>query len=99
MVDEDPEWPEDEYLRCLRGERARYAWVLCTYGGMTSAQADAEAAAFYPYELPGAPHRGLVFHDEAWHWAMLGLRGDYYWGDHPDLAQPPAAYRALGEPD
>ncbi|WP_406673847.1 hypothetical protein WBK31_35620 [Nonomuraea sp. N2-4H] len=45
---------------------------------------------------PGEPYRGLVFHDEAWHWAMLGIYGERYWVAHPELADPPPEYRALG---
>jgi hypothetical protein len=39
--------------------------------------------------------RGLAFHDLAWHWAMLRLKGEMYWQRHPDLAKPSAAYEAL----
>jgi hypothetical protein len=49
----------------------------------------------YPYESSDEPNRGLIFHDEAWHWAMLRIYGDAYAGDHPELAQPSAEYRAL----
>ncbi|WP_017589657.1 hypothetical protein [Nocardiopsis ganjiahuensis] len=54
-----------------------------------------EAESFYAYQPPGTSHRGLVFHDEPWHWAMIGLKGAYYWRDHPEFAEPPAEYRAL----
>jgi hypothetical protein len=89
------EWTEEEYARYLEGERKRYAWVMRTYGAMTLEQADEAATRHYPYEAPGTPCRGLVFHDEAWHWAMLTLKGEYYWSRYPDLAEPSAAYRAL----
>jgi hypothetical protein len=39
------------------------------------------------------PHRGLLFHDEAWHWAMLQTAGPQYWVNRPELKQPSAAYR------
>ncbi|MET9109158.1 hypothetical protein [Streptomyces zhihengii] len=90
------EWTEDDYVAYLAGERRRYAWVMRTYGGLTASRAGAEAMAWYPYEPPGAPFRGLVFHDEAWHWAMRVLHGDDYTRTHPDLAGPPPAYEALG---
>jgi hypothetical protein len=99
-VEEDQEWlawAEDEYAQYLQGERTRYAWVMRTYGAMTPAQAEEAAIRHYPYEPPETPFRGLVFHDEAWHWAMLTLKGDQYVLCHPELVEPPAAYTALDE--
>ena len=93
MAQDDP-WTEDAYVQYLRRERARFAWVMRTYGAMSSAQADESADRRYPYEPPGA-YRGLVFHDEAWHWAMRALKGEQYWLRHPELAKPPDAYRVL----
>ncbi|MER7079148.1 hypothetical protein SAMN02982929_03162 [Saccharopolyspora kobensis] len=90
------EWSEDEYVDYLRGERTQYAWVMRHYGGTTAEQAEAAAAQRYPYEPADKPYRGLVFHDEAWHWAMLALHGEQYWARHPELVDPPAAYRELG---
>ncbi|MGY6651589.1 hypothetical protein ACXIZN_05425 [Amycolatopsis sp. TRM77291] len=89
------EWSEDEYARCLASERERYAWVMRVYGSMTPAQSLDAAVRRYPYEESGNPFRGLVFHDEAWHWAMLALKGEAYWSSYPELAEPPTAYRAL----
>lgn len=88
-------WAEEEYVEYLRGERARYAWVMRTYGGMNAEDAESAAVRWYPYEAADEPLRGLVFHDEAWHWAMLSLRGEQYWARHPELADRPAAYREL----
>ncbi|MFD6392617.1 hypothetical protein [Nocardia sp. NPDC060259] len=91
-VDVDPEWRnEDEYVATLEAERRRFAWVLQRYGGKARAEADADAMAFYYYEEPDTPCRGLVFHDEAWHWAMVGLHGSY-WQTHPELVSPSAEY-------
>lgn len=86
---------EVEYLEYLRAERARYAWALRTHGGVPAAQADEAAERRYPYEPPDAPHRGLIFHDEAWHWAMLELEGEDYAVLRPELVAPPEAYCAL----
>ncbi|GAA1968457.1 hypothetical protein [Kitasatospora viridis] len=91
----DEEWPEQEYLSCLNGERQCYAWVMRHYGGRTGADAEAAALACYPYEPPGTPYRGLVFHDEAWHWAMLRIHGGDYAREHPELVIPPDEYLAL----
>lgn len=89
------EWAESEYVEYLEGERRRYAWVMRRYGGLAPAEAEAAALDRYPYEADDAPWRGLIFHDEAWHWAMLALHGERYWLERPDLAEPPAEYRAL----
>ncbi|MDG4864443.1 hypothetical protein P8605_40490 [Streptomyces sp. T-3] len=88
-------WSEAEYVACLEGERRCYAWVMRQYGGMPPDRARAAALESYPYEPSTEPHRGLVFHDEAWHWAMLTLHGSGYWAAHPELADPPPEYRAL----
>ncbi|HEY0543509.1 MAG TPA: hypothetical protein VGD53_34460 [Actinoallomurus sp.] len=90
------EWTEEEYAESLRGERRRFAWVMWRHGGLTSAEAEAVALEQYPYEASDVPCRGLVFHDDAWHWAMLKIHKDLYWVEHPDLVQPSAEYRALG---
>lgn len=94
MEKADPFADEDEYLASLEGERSRYAWVLRMYGGVPSAEAETAAERFYEYE-PTGPYRGLVFHDEAWHWAMLRVKGDDYVTRYPELVDPPAEYRAL----
>ncbi|MEU3710239.1 hypothetical protein [Streptomyces catenulae] len=90
-------WTETEYRAYLAEERRLYAWVLCRYGDRTPEEARAAALGRYPYEPAEAPLRGLVFHDEAWHWAMLTLHGEGYWRRHPELADPPAAYRELAD--
>lgn len=90
------DWGEEEYLRYLHDERRSYAWVMRRYGDLDAARADAAALERYPYEPADAHSRSLVFHDEAWHWAMLDLHGAQYWVSHPHLATPSAEYRALG---
>ncbi|MBB4897504.1 hypothetical protein [Streptomyces griseomycini] len=88
-------WSEAEYLEYLESERRAFAWVMRRYGGLTPAKAWEEALECYPYEPAGHPCRGLVFHDEAWHWAMLTIHGDWYVVEHPELVGPPAEYEAL----
>ncbi|KAB8161211.1 hypothetical protein FH609_003450 [Streptomyces sp. 3MP-14] len=88
-------WTEADYVAYLEAERRRYAWVMRRHGGRTPERARAAALAHYPYEPADAPHRGLVFHDEAWHWAMLEIHGHAYWSERPDLERPPPEYRAL----
>lgn len=89
-------WTEEEYVAYLAQERRAYAWVMRRYGGLTATRAGVEAVEHYPYEPADAPFRGLVFHDEAWHWAMSRIHGDRYMVDRPELAAPCEEYLALG---
>ena len=89
------DWGEDKYLDYLYGERRRFAWVMQRHGGLTPAEAEAAAVDRYPYEPADKPYRVLVFHDTAWHWAMLKIHSDRYWLAYPHLATPSAEYRAL----
>ncbi|RKN48452.1 hypothetical protein [Micromonospora endolithica] len=91
----DWDWSEDQYVQCLHDERRRFAWVMRRYGGLDATQAEATALRQYPFQASDAPYRGLVFHDDAWHWAMLRIYGERYWTQHPELVEPPADYRAL----
>ena len=68
----------------------------CTrYGDLDPKQAEMAAVEQYPFEASDKPYRGLVFHDEAWHWAMLAIHGNQYWLPYPPLETPSAEYRAL----
>ncbi|MER7540352.1 hypothetical protein ABTX77_37085 [Streptomyces sp. NPDC097704] len=89
-------WTEEEYVDCLEAERRGYAWVMQHHGGLPPEEAERAALECYPYEPAEDPYRGLVFHDEAWHWAMKAIHGDRYVGEHPELADPSPDYRALG---
>ncbi|MEU2282085.1 hypothetical protein ABZ614_09145 [Streptomyces sp. NPDC013178] len=86
---------EAEYVEYLQAEQRRYAWVMRRYGGLLLTESWAAALDWYRYEPPEKQYRWLVFHDEAWHWAMSVIHGDRYTVDHPDLVDPPAEYRAL----
>ncbi|MCQ8828127.1 hypothetical protein [Streptomyces malaysiensis] len=88
-------WSEEEYVGYLQGERRCYAWVMRRHGGLAPDQAWQAAVERYPYEPSDEPYRGLLFHDEAWHWAMLALYGARYTVEHPELIEPSAEYRAL----
>ncbi|WP_256107228.1 hypothetical protein [Streptomyces sp. ODS05-4] len=88
-------WDETEYLAYLAAERRGYAWVMRHHGGRSAVEAGSDAVDFYPYEPAHAPFRGLVFHDEAWHWAMSAVHGDRYAEEHPGLAEPSPEYRAV----
>ncbi|RPF30174.1 hypothetical protein EDD96_6762 [Streptomyces sp. Ag109_G2-6] len=88
-------WSEAEYVDCLQAERRGYARVMQRHGGLTPEEARAAALEHYPYEPAEAPFRGLIFHDEAWHWAMLAIHGDQYVVEHPELVDPSPDYDAL----
>ncbi len=92
-------WCDDEpgYARALAHERHMFAWILRTYGGLAAPEAEAEALRAYPYEPASDPCRGFVFHDEAWHWAMLTIHGAMYWHRDRALETPTADYRAEAE--
>lgn len=85
-------WPEQGYLECLEHERHMFAWTLHRFGGMPANEAEGQALQHYPYQPPDHKFRGLVMHDQAWHWAMLMLHGDGYWRTNPDLQHIPAEY-------
>lgn len=86
--------PEHEYLAYLEHERHLFAWCLVEHGGRTQEAAAREALEAYPYEPPEYAYRGFVFHDLAWHWAMLTIFRDDYWRTHPELAHATEAYHA-----
>ncbi|WP_328407024.1 hypothetical protein [Nocardia sp. NBC_00403] len=91
----DEVWSEEEYVEYLREERRRFTWVMQRYGGLSSVEAEAAALESYPYEAADKPFRGLIFHDDAWHWAMLRIHGDNYTMEHPELCVPSSEYEAL----
>jgi hypothetical protein len=83
---------EPTYNRHLAHERHMFAWCLTNLGGLPQDAARASALSFYPYEAPSEPYRGLVFHDQAWHWAMLRVHGEGYSLNNPGSEKPSAAY-------
>jgi hypothetical protein len=85
---------EREYLESLNHDRHMFAWCLVAFGNVPGPIARSRAEAFYPYESAAAELRGLVLHDEAWHWAMLQILGEQYWQERPELERPSADYRA-----
>ncbi|MFJ8162162.1 hypothetical protein ACIRBY_14685 [Streptomyces sp. NPDC096136] len=91
-------WSESGYVDCLTSERRGYAWVMEHHGGVMPEEARKAAVEWYPYQPAGTPFRGLVFHDEAWHWAMTAIHGDRYVVDHPELVHPSPEYAAPPDP-
>lgn len=92
---DDFEFSDEEYGDYLLVERRSYAWALVNYGNFSQEIAEQMAIDFYRLE----PRNELVFHDQAWHWAMLKIFGPQYWINRPDLLTPPAGYIALQEKD
>ena len=90
---ENPWKDEKEYLTYLNAERQLYAWCLVRYGKYNGQEALEASEEFYEYEPIENEYRGLVFHDEAWHWAMLKAIGEFYWKTHSELADPTQEYR------
>jgi hypothetical protein len=90
-------WDESEYLESLNHDRHMFAWCLVTFGNVPEPIARSRAEAFYPYESAAAERRGLVLHDDAWHWAMLQILGEQYWWERPELEHPSADYQAEAE--
>jgi hypothetical protein len=88
------DWDDAEYSHYLEHERHMFAWVLERDGRVLSSEAWRRAVVFYTHEPPDAANRGLVFHDEAWHWAMLQIEGEGYWTRKPELEMVSAEYRA-----
>lgn len=81
-------WNESKYVDYLTAERRDYAWVMERHGGLTREEARKAAVEWYEYEPAEKSYRGLVFHDEAWHWAMLAIHGNQYVVEHPELVAP-----------
>jgi len=90
-LDDEP-LTDDEYAAALEEERHMFAWCLVRYQGATEAAAEAAAREFYHFEPADNPSRCLVFHDAAWHWAMLRIFGEGYWRSHPQRAHIPDDY-------
>jgi hypothetical protein len=88
---------EAEYGRYLAHERHMFAWCLERLGGAAWAEAEAAALHMYPSEPPDEVCRGFVFHDAAWHWAMLRIHGDRYWSKDRGLEVPTDDYRLESE--
>lgn len=85
-------WTEEEYLAYLKNERRLFAWTLRKHGNYSTEEAEKQAMEFYEYEQPTNPYRELIFHDPAWHWAMIAIHGHGYWWDRPELWPPPDEY-------
>jgi hypothetical protein len=93
----NPWQDENAYVTYLEHERHLFAWCLRIVGGKSQSDAQRAAETFYTYEPATDAMRGLVFHDEAWHWAMLQIAGPQYWLARPELEQPSPAYRREAE--
>lgn len=82
---------ESEYVTAIAHGRHMFAWTLVRYGGVSAQEAESQALEFYRYEPPEMRDL-MVFHDEPWHWAMLGI-APFYWQASPELAKATGEYR------
>ena len=90
-------WDEKEYAEYLDHERHMFAWCLEVYGSVSQGDAQSRAEEFYKYEPPThEPYRGSIFHDEAFHYAMMKIFGDMYWKKRQasEMESALARYRA-----
>lgn len=83
---------EEEYIAYLGAERHLFAWALQHFGRICKETAEKEAHRIYPYEPESDEYRWLIFHDEAYHRAMLYLYGNEYWREFPQYATPSQEY-------
>ncbi|NMM91347.1 hypothetical protein B2J88_44800 [Rhodococcus sp. SRB_17] len=86
---------EGEYTAYLLAERRCMAWALEMLGHLDPDAAAHFAKTMYPYESADDPDRGAIFHDQAWHYAMLRVFGEGYWQKHSDRLNPSTAYDDL----
>jgi hypothetical protein len=87
--------PEEEadYRQRLHVERHMYAWTLVHTAGVEEAGAATRAEERYKLLPASDRYREMIFHDEAWHIAMLDLHGNCYWHREPGLEKSPEAYQ------
>ena len=94
--DDGYETDEEWYVETLGQQRGLHVWCLVRYGNLSEEEARANAADLYAYEPPDPEgDRGVVFHDSAWHWAMLRIHGFCYWHHHPELLPSSEEYNAM----
>ena len=83
---------EDEYLAQLNQQKHMYYWCLINVGSFSLNKAKNEAEKLYKYEHQTEGYRWLIFHDDAWHWAMLKIHGEQYWLKDPNLENESKEY-------
>jgi len=87
------EMTEEEYLSSLREQRHMFAWCMVNIGELSIEDAKLASENFYVYEPPTDQNRWLVFHEDAWYWAMRKLKGDQYWESHPEFKDESNEYK------
>jgi len=86
------ELSEEEYNSMLKQQSHMYDWCLRNIGKYSREEAKAETEEFYTYESPKESSRGLFFHEDAWHCAMLRLQGEQYWLSFSELEKESFEY-------
>lgn len=89
----DTHTPVEDFTTEIEDSRHLFAWCLMHYGQIAEELAIERARQRYPDQTAGHEYEhALLFHDEPWHWAMLHMKGEGYWQQHPELAQPSLEY-------
>ncbi len=81
------------YSEQIRIEKHMYKWCLIKYGSLNHELADKQANDFYNFESEDNEYKYIVFHEEAWHWAMIKIHGENYWIVDPSLKSIPSEYK------
>ncbi|HSH96323.1 MAG TPA: hypothetical protein VK968_19405 [Roseimicrobium sp.] len=84
-------YTDAEYVAILTQERHMYAWTLVTFGAFRTEDAESHALQHYPYD-PVGQNNPFLFHERAWHYAMIELHGSTFWTTKPEILHAPAAY-------
>lgn len=83
---------EEEYLNQLKQQRHMFEWCLLNVGEYSRDKIKSVSNRLFSYKPESDEYRWLVFHEDAWHWAMLEIKGEGYWCKYPNLKDPSLEY-------
>ena len=83
---------EEEYLKQLKQQRHMFEWCLLNIGTFSQEKIESASNRLFSYKPESDRYRWLVFHDDAWHWAMLEIKGEGYWRTYPNLERASIEY-------
>ena len=83
---------EEDYLNQLQQQRHMFEWCLLNIGAYSRDEIASASDRLFSYKPESDEYRWLVFHEDAWHWAMLEIKGEGYWRRFPSLIDPSAEY-------
>ncbi|MCL6416272.1 hypothetical protein MIB92_11465 [Aestuariirhabdus sp. Z084] len=84
---------EEEYLSQLKQQRHMFEWCLLNIGVYSQDEIESASKRLFSYKPESDEYRWLVFHDDAWHWAMLEIKGEGYWREYPNLKDESLEYK------